>query len=45
MLCVFLFIAAGIAVVCATGIGEREHSARYDLHDYQSLQQDRAMGN
>ena len=32
MLCVFLFIAAGVAVVCATGIGEREHSARFDWH-------------
>ena len=30
MLCVFFFIAAGIAVVCATGIGEREYSARSD---------------
>ena len=29
MLCVFLFIAAGVAVVCATGIGEREHPARF----------------
>src|SRR6266550_4231907 len=28
LLCVFLFIASGIAVICATGIGEREHSAR-----------------
>jgi hypothetical protein len=27
-----LFIAAGIAVICATGIGEREHSARSGWH-------------
>jgi hypothetical protein len=32
MLCVFFFSAAGFAVVCATGIGEREHSARFDWH-------------
>jgi subtilisin family serine protease len=32
LLCVFLFIAAGIAVICATGIGEREHSARSGWH-------------
>ena len=32
MLCVFFFIAAGVAVICATGIGEREHSARFDWH-------------
>jgi hypothetical protein len=32
MLCVFLFIAAGVAVIFATGIGEREHSARTGWH-------------
>ena len=32
MLCVFLFIAAGIAVISATGVGEREHSARSGWH-------------
>jgi serine protease AprX len=32
LLCVFLLIAAGIAVICATGIGEREHSARSGWH-------------
>jgi serine protease AprX len=32
LLCVFLFIAAGIAVICATGIGEREHSAGSGWH-------------
>jgi serine protease AprX len=32
MLCVFLFIAAGLAVIFATGIGEREHSARTGWH-------------
>ena len=32
LLCVFLFIAAGIAIICATGIGEREHSARFGWH-------------
>ena len=32
MACVFLFIAAGVAVTCATGIEEREHSARFDWH-------------
>ena len=32
MLCVFFFIAAGIAVIFATGIGEREHSARSGWH-------------
>ena len=32
MLCVFFFIAAGIAVICATGIGEREHPARFGWH-------------
>src|SRR4029077_18589938 len=31
-LCVFLFIAAGIAVICATGFGEREHLARAGRH-------------
>jgi hypothetical protein len=29
LLCVFLFIAAGIVVICATGIGEREHCAGF----------------
>ena len=32
MLCVFFFISTGIAVICATGIGEREHSARSGWH-------------
>src|SRR4029077_7222302 len=32
MLCVFFFIAAGIAVICATGIGEREDFARSGWH-------------
>jgi len=32
MLYVFLFIAAGVAVIFATGIGEREHSARTGWH-------------
>ena len=32
MLCVFFFISTGIAVICATGIGEREHSARFGWH-------------
>jgi serine protease AprX len=32
LLCVFLFIAAGIAVICAKGIGEREHSAGSGWH-------------
>ena len=32
MLCVFLFIAAGVAVIFATGIGEREHSAHTGWH-------------
>ena len=32
LLCFFLFIAAGISVMYATGVGEREHSARSDWH-------------
>jgi serine protease AprX len=32
LLCVFFFIADGIAVLCATGIGERELSAHSDWH-------------
>jgi hypothetical protein len=32
MLCVFFFSAAGFAVICATGIGEPEHFARFDWH-------------
>ena len=32
MVCVFLFIVAGIAVLFATGIGEREHLTRSDWH-------------
>ena len=32
MLCVFFFISTGIAVIYATGIGEREHSARSGWH-------------
>src|SRR4029077_8989696 len=32
LLCFFLVIAAGIAIICATGIGEREHSARSGWH-------------
>ena len=32
LVCVFLFIASGFAVICATGIGEREHSARSGWH-------------
>src|SRR5262245_26850759 len=32
MVCVFLFVAAGIAVICATGIGDRGHSARSGWH-------------
>jgi serine protease AprX len=32
MLCVFFFIAAGIAIIFATSVGEREHSARPGWH-------------
>ena len=32
MLCVFFFSPAGFAVICATGIGEREHPARSGWH-------------
>jgi subtilisin family serine protease len=32
LLCFFLFIAAGISVMYATGVGEREHFARSDWH-------------
>ncbi|MGE5214359.1 MAG: S8 family serine peptidase [Nitrospirota bacterium] len=32
LLCALLFITAGVAVICATGIGEREHSARSGWH-------------
>ena len=45
MLCVFLFIAAGIAVICATGIGEREHLLAKVSGCCQPLQQNRAVGD
>ena len=36
MLCVFFFIAAGIAVVCATGIGERESRKDFGIASHSS---------
>ena len=36
MLCVFLFIAAGVAVVCATGIGERESRKDFGIASHSS---------
>ena len=36
MLCVFFFIAAGVAVVCATGIGERESRKDFGIASHSS---------
>ena len=36
ILCVFFFIAAGIAVVCATGIGERESRKDFGIASHSS---------
>ena len=45
MLCVFFFISTGIAVICATGIGEGEHSARSGWHVASPVYQNRAVGD
>ena len=34
--CVFLFIAAGIAIICATGIGERESRKNFGIASHSS---------